>query len=560
MAIETYLANNSNPALSPHCNALCTPGQSMICRSGAAARRRRAICLSALRNKHGNGKRYTSTTTDAAANNSSGHESSKFENTQHERLLLRRLAETYGIELSPGLTVTETSSRGMGFALACTNSSSSSATAPTAAPSTSKQQRRSLIRVPLDLVLSAAIPGCSPAARAAPELQGLLTDPSTSWELQLAGLLLWASQDSAQGQQPTPPAPPALPPAAAAEASRERRFWREYAQIIPPAHRQSSLLLWDDDELSELQDGALAAAACKWQQQVTAAHVRHFGSSAAASSTISERAAGEWRPSLQQWRWAVASVESRAFGVKVEGVELQAAVPYLDIANHQAKAPTTHGIVYNSSSGSGGASAASSSSGFFELSSDAAYAPGQEVLISYGEKDNRQLMEQYGFVLAGNPFDRLDLHGVQLPHGGGRMRRDLVAHAAAAMAAAAAGEGEAADAAWRRRARAAAASLVACMGWRDLQELRKSVTPLTTAACAAAAAVYLSQQLASLPTTVDDDREALRRLRSDNDGDPGGGLSGKRLRRAAALQHRIERKELMLTGRALCRRLSQVGG
>ena len=35
--------------------------------------------------------------------------------------------------------------------------------------------------------------------------------------------------------------------------------------------------------------------------------------------------------------------------------------------------------------------------------------PGQEVCISYGDKNNRDLVAQYGFVLPGNAADRLRL-------------------------------------------------------------------------------------------------------------------------------------------------------
>lgn len=125
---------------------------------------------------------------------------------------------------------------------------------------------------------------------------------------------------------------------------------------------------------------------------------------------------------------------------QVDGRELQGAVPYLDLANHQPKAPTSHGVNFlncnhdgggsnSSGSGSGGERSASSGSAsssggggdgdgsdsgnggrssssncggggistasctshgaFFELSSAEAFSPGQEVFISYGEKDNR---------------------------------------------------------------------------------------------------------------------------------------------------------------------------
>ncbi len=101
-----------------------------------------------------------------------------------------------------------------------------------------------LIRVPLDLVLSCYIPGCSPAAVCAPELQPLLHS-SYPWEIQLGGMLAWASQ-------------------CAAGSGRLGMFWSEYRQgLIPSAEQQMSLLLWSKDELNELQvSGCARAAAC----------------------------------------------------------------------------------------------------------------------------------------------------------------------------------------------------------------------------------------------------------------------------------------------------------
>lgn len=68
-------------------------------------------------------------------------------------------------------------------------------------------------------------------------------------------------------------------------------------------------------------------------------------------------------------------------------------MPYLDLANHQPRAPPTHGVSppaaerggASDNSETGGAGEA----GFFELRSCAGYLAGQEVFIDYGEKDNR---------------------------------------------------------------------------------------------------------------------------------------------------------------------------
>lgn len=54
----------------------------------------------------------------------------------------------------------------------------------------------------------------------------------------------------------------------------------------------------------------------------------------------------------------------------------------------------------------------------FELRSIGPPPAGQEALITYGNKSNRRLFEQYGFSVPGNPFDRIDLSEVRDPTGG----------------------------------------------------------------------------------------------------------------------------------------------
>jgi hypothetical protein len=158
-----------------------------------------------------------------------------------------RLAAAFGVRLHPGLAVGDTPT---GLGLVWT-SSAAAAAAGTASATGQPPQRAALASVPLALVLSAAIPGCAPAAAAAPELRALLADAGAPWEFHLAGLLLWAAAG------PAVDAPSSGGGAAAANAAAracpERAFWSEYARVIPPAAGLASLLLWRDAELEQLQ-------------------------------------------------------------------------------------------------------------------------------------------------------------------------------------------------------------------------------------------------------------------------------------------------------------------
>lgn len=179
-----------------------------------------------------------------------------------------------------------------------------------------------LVSVPLHLVLSCSTPGCSPSPEQIPEkLDALLQQHPISqhWELQIAALLLWALWQPAH--------------------TTIGGFWQRYAALIPPLCEQSGLLLWSMQELQELQDAGLQLTATAWQQTVHEAYhtaVQPAFSSMAnpeglqqCNESSSRRSSHGWCSgsgigrgagsskscTLDEWLWAVAAVESRAFGV-----------------------------------------------------------------------------------------------------------------------------------------------------------------------------------------------------------------------------------------------------
>jgi hypothetical protein len=66
---------------------------------------------------------------------------------------------------------------------------------------------------------------------------------------------------------------------------------------------------------SSLQDEALANAARSWRRHVLDAYEGFFTRGTGTTSLSGSR--DRWRPTLQDWLWAVASNESRAFGLQV---------------------------------------------------------------------------------------------------------------------------------------------------------------------------------------------------------------------------------------------------
>jgi len=156
------------------------------------------------------------------------------------------------------------------------------------------------------------------------------------------------------------------------------KFWRSYAALLPPAREQTSLLFLSEDELSALEDAELTRRARQWRAKVEGAHAEFFPGGAALT--------------LDDLVWGVGLAESRAFSVRAEGAEHVVAMPFIDMVNYEPHPLTLH----------------VDRGDRFELRGLGAQpGPGVEATISYGNKPNQRLMEQYGFVLCGNPFDRI---------------------------------------------------------------------------------------------------------------------------------------------------------
>lgn len=183
-----------------------------------------------------------------------------------------------------------------------------------------------------------------------------------------------------------------------------------------------------------LQDASLQATAESWQQTVHKAYhsaVKPFFSHMDAAHSSSSNATMDTiyhSCSLQEWLWAVAVVESRAFGAAradVAAAETAAGggssskpqtatvpapnaanftglVPVLDLANHTHRPPYEHrldpstatfSLFVDCSQSQRDCSAAALMSGSSSSSSDSrrqeVQQQQQQVLITYGSKDNR---------------------------------------------------------------------------------------------------------------------------------------------------------------------------
>ncbi|GAX84836.1 hypothetical protein CEUSTIGMA_g12257.t1 [Chlamydomonas eustigma] len=322
-------------------------------------------------------------------------------------------------------------------------------------PDSTHEEEEVVIRVPVNLILSDNFPGTLSTAEV-PSVCGSIP-PHLPWEIRIGALLLWASssrglpdtEKDAEKESTSPLSSLGVysrQQCGSAEdvASKEdqhgasgavglprlKEFWSAYvgAGFVPSSQNLTSLLLYTSQQLDELQDPDLKGSALRWQSEVERVH-----------RLLADSRGGTFGFSLDKFKWAVAAVESRAFGFKVGGEVVQALVPFFDLVNHGTEGAdlARHGLQlvdHNSGDVADSSSAAlrgttsravrhrkdssitddeSTNSNcvaveMFGKHSTSSEHISSEFLISYGEKSNRALMHQYGFVLHGNPFDRLE--------------------------------------------------------------------------------------------------------------------------------------------------------
>lgn len=175
-------------------------------------------------------------TTSSTSSSTSSPPPAAAQPPEPDHQLLREVCSAFGVHLHDTVELRSCSEWGLSL---CFNNNS---TITAITPHQQHQQQQPpgpLIAVPLDLVLSVSIPGCSPAPdQMTPELQQLLHHSAVShcWEMQVAALLLWALRRPPQ--------------------SRIGGFWQRYRPLLPRGVQDcSSLLVWSRAELQELQVG-----------------------------------------------------------------------------------------------------------------------------------------------------------------------------------------------------------------------------------------------------------------------------------------------------------------
>ncbi|CAK4068851.1 unnamed protein product [Aphanomyces euteiches] len=100
--------------------------------------------------------------------------------------------------------------------------------------------------------------------------------------------------------------------------------------------------------------------------------------------------------SIENYKWALSVIWSRFVSVALDEDNLaKSMVPVFDMFNHDPLAQMTHGFDPSTNS--------------FVLRSHLHWSSGSQVFINYGALPNHKLLTLYGFVLASNPFDSVEL-------------------------------------------------------------------------------------------------------------------------------------------------------
>ncbi|WIA21504.1 hypothetical protein OEZ85_000708 [Tetradesmus obliquus] len=188
------------------------------------------------------------------------------------------------------------------------------------------------------------------------------------WDIRMAAWLLYVKQMAAQ--------PGSLP------------LWQAYLGLLPQEQDMCCLLNYSRAEAAELQLPGLVAEAAVQADWAAYLHGKylHYKSGSLAPLRLSG--------SLAESLWAISMVRSRTFSEDMAGECLTLMVPYADLANHSFDNNSTFCMARDAKS--------------FQLQSLRPLAAGEELTISYGAtKPNAECLRDYGFVVPGNPCDRV---------------------------------------------------------------------------------------------------------------------------------------------------------
>jgi len=170
-----------------------------------------------------------------------------------------------------------------------------------------------------------------------------------------------------------------------------RSFWAPYIDILPSAEEVGQTWLWEESDRALLEGSGIMDSTASLRAKIDREHATLL------ADVIIPNRLDETVFSLAAFEWAMSMLLSRAIDLR-ETQEL-ALVPYADLLNHSPYCSSY--FFYNE--------VAFSKEREVCLYADRAYAKNDQVLISYGQKSNAELLLLYGFVVDRNLFDEVEL-------------------------------------------------------------------------------------------------------------------------------------------------------
>jgi len=182
----------------------------------------------------------------------------------------------------------------------------------------------------------------------------------------------------------------------------KKSFWRPYFEVLPSLQEVNPTFAWGEEELKALDGSPLLKATRSMQNKLQTEW-----------STLQEGVM-KARPDLfpedvfqyDYFVWAFTMLFSRAVRIRsLERGETLAMVPYADLINHS---PFSNAFI-DGRSPAGLDKMFNLAEDEVVLYSDRSYKSMEQVVISYGQKSNAELLLLYGFALDRNPYNSVDI-------------------------------------------------------------------------------------------------------------------------------------------------------
>tara|TARA_B110001452_G_C15229526_1_gene425980 strand:+ start:94 stop:1488 length:1395 start_codon:yes stop_codon:yes gene_type:complete len=173
----------------------------------------------------------------------------------------------------------------------------------------------------------------------------------------------------------------------------ERSFWSAYISLLPTTEEVGTSFTWPEEDLALLEGSSVVASS-----NSLAAKVRREYETL--KEDVLDKDPVRFPPEefpFERFEWAMSMLFSRA--INLREADCLALVPYADLLNHSPYSQsyfTTNKITFTKEKE-------------VVLYADRTYSRDDQVLISYGQKSNAELLLLYGFVVDRNLFDEVEL-------------------------------------------------------------------------------------------------------------------------------------------------------